>query len=295
MPDSKFRTISFIGSGQMALAMASGVASRSLFDKFIFCDVYEKAAKKCEQAVRKRCPPEHHVEAHSTTHVEECFADSRVVVIAVKPSTARALLPTLRRLVNEEHLVISIMAGWSLDGLRSCLGPKPKLVRVMPNTPLLAGHGCTAFATSEGTTGPESDLVQKIFSSCGFCRKVDESLMDAVTGTSGSGPAYVAIVIEALSDAAVKQGIPRELANRLAAHTVMGTGALCLIGDTPGTMLHPAELKDRVSSPGGTTIHGIAALEARAVRAAFIEAVAEATARSLEMGAPPKKKDVSKL
>jgi pyrroline-5-carboxylate reductase len=175
-------------------------------------------------------------------------------------------------------LVVSILAGVTLSNLEAAFGQLP-VIRAMPNTPATVGAGITAITPGAYTHIKHLEIARKLFSAVGEVVEVPESQMDAVTGLSGSGPAYVAIMVEALADGGVAAGLPRAIANQLALQTVLGTAQLL-----HETKFHPAELKDRVTSPGGTTITGIAQLERSAFRSALIEAVKAATIRSQELG-----------
>lgn len=181
--------------------------------------------------------------------------------------------------VTGEHLLISIAAGVSLARLEANLAEGSRLVRVMPNTPALVGASATGFTPGESAREEDAQLVQRLFSAVGLAFRVKELLLDAVTGLSGSGPAYAYLVIEALSDGGVAMGLPREVATQLAAQTLFGAARMVL-----ETGLHPGELKDMVTSPGGTTIEGLHELEKSAVRAAMINAVRAATEKSRKLG-----------
>ena len=191
------------------------------------------------------------------------------------------VLEHLRHVVTPEHLIVSIAAGVSIATLEAGLGPDRRIVRVMPNTPALVGEGASGYCL--GTHARESDeaTVRKCLDSVGRAYRVPESLLDAVTGLSGSGPAFVYVMIEALSDGGVRVGLPRDVATTLAAQTVLGAAKMVL-----ETGLHTGVLKDQVTSPGGTTIAGLHALERGGVRAALIDAVEAATRRSAELAAP---------
>lgn len=206
--------------------------------------------------------------------------DAPVLLLAVKPQSFSQVVAGLPRSLDAapRSLVLSILAGTPLSKLEAAFPGHP-VVRAMPNTPATVGAGITAIAP--GTHAQPGDLVQarQIFQAVGEVVEVPESQLDAVTGLSGSGPGYVALVIEALTDGGVAAGLPRAIAQQLALQTVRGTAQLL-----QETELHPALLKDRVTSPGGTTIAGIAHLEQAGFRAALIEAVRLATARSQELG-----------
>jgi pyrroline-5-carboxylate reductase len=184
--------------------------------------------------------------------------------------------------LTNRPLLVSIAAGVSTATIQSVLGKYPRLIRVMPNTPALVLEGATAIARSGELDTDDLETAQEIFAAVGRVVVLEEELMDAVTGLSGSGPAYVAIVIESLADGGVKMGLDRVTAMTLATQTVLG--AARLIAETG---VHPGALKDMVSSPGGTTIAGIAALEEGGIRTTFIRAVERATLRSRELGRGP--------
>jgi pyrroline-5-carboxylate reductase len=202
-----------------------------------------------------------------------------VLVLAVKPQTMNRVLEELKDILPPHTLVISVATGISLARIAVALGGNRKLVRVMTNTPVLVRAGATALAISPSVSLEDRALAIRMFEAVGKVIVVEEHLMDAVTGLSGSGPAYVFQVIEALADGGVKMGLPRETALSLAAQTVFGAAKLLL-----ETNEHPGRLKDKVASPGGTTIAGLHALEAGGVRAAFMDAVEAATKRAEELG-----------
>lgn len=262
--------LGFLGCGKMATALVGGVLDAGICgpDAVVLSD----CAPAAVDALVKKTGAGRAVGNHALATVADAL------VLCVKPADA---LDALRAVDGalEGKLVVSIVAGLSIAKLEEAAGPGVRVVRVMPNTPALIGKGAAAFA--RGSTASEEDaaLVSKIFSAVGKAVEVKESLMDAVTGLSGSGPAYVYLVIEALADGGVRMGLPRELALELAAQTVAGAAGMAL-----ATGLHPAVLKDQVTSPGGTTIAGLHELEAAAVRSAFINAVGAAAERSRELG-----------
>jgi pyrroline-5-carboxylate reductase len=205
---------------------------------------------------------------------------TEVVFLAVKPQVFSAIAQELADVIpmDSKPLVISILAGVTLNQLEATF-PLLPVIRAMPNTPATVGAGMTAICPGAYTKASHQEKAKQLFSAVGEVVEVSEGLMDAVTGLSGSGPAYVALMVEALADGGVAAGLPRAIANQLALQTVLGTAQLL-----HETKWHPAELKDRVTSPGGTTISGVAQLERAGFRSALIEAVKAATARSQELG-----------
>lgn len=265
--------IGFIGAGRMAQALAAGVASRGVVSAAQL-SAYDPVPAAAER-FKTVCG------GSVAANIGEVFAASKIVVLAVKPQQMEEACTVAASKATSEHLVVSVAAGVSLEALRRWLGGAPRLARVMPNTPALVGEGATAFALAPGATPEDAERVKTIFSAVGKAFEVKESLLDAVTGLSGSGPAFVYLMIEALSDGGVLCGLPRELATALAAQTVRGAASMVL-----QTGEHPAVLKDQVASPGGTTIAGLAALERGGLRAALISAVEAASRRSAELGRP---------
>ena len=192
-----------------------------------------------------------------------------------------AVLTEVALVLRPSHLVVSIAAGITLRQLQATLGTDCRLVRVMPNTPCLVGASAAGYAPAEAATAEDVVLVDRLLNSVGRAFRLPEHLLDAVTGLSGSGPAFVAVMIEALADGGVRVGLSREVALILAAQTVLGTAKMVLEAG-----LHPAQLKDMVASPGGTTIAGLHALERSGVRAALMDAVEAATRRATELALP---------
>ncbi len=205
----------------------------------------------------------------------ELVAGVEMVLVCVKPGD---VLGAMAGLDLSGRLVVSVVAGLTLAELQRLAGPGARVVRVMPNTPALVGKGAAAYAAGENLVPADFENVEKLFRSVGEVVRVKEGLMDVVTGLSGSGPAYGYMVIEALADGGVLMGLPREMALRLAAQTVAGAAEMVL-----RTGEHPGVLRDRVASPGGTTIAGMEALEKGALRSALIAAVRAASERSKEL------------
>jgi len=203
---------------------------------------------------------------------------SELLLLAIKPQIFSQVTQQILGSLNPSVVIVSILAGISLPQLEAAF-PSHAVIRAMPNTPAQVGAGITAIARGTHVNDDQFNLAKKVLSAVGSVVEVPESMMDAVTGLSGSGPGYIALVVEALADGGVASGLPRAIAMQLAIDTVLGTAKLL-----KESKLHPGELKDRVTSPGGTTIAGVAMLEERGLRSALIEAVKAATARSKELG-----------
>ena len=264
-------SVGFIGAGQMARALAKGFIQAGLLpaEKIVACDPVAAAG---EQFARET--PGARIVVDNLKLVQS--AD--VVFLAVKPQSMAGVLTELAGKTPAGTLVISIAAGVTLAKLSAGLKTE-RVIRVMPNTPCLVGQGASAYALGGGATPDDAAVAAKLLGAVGLAVQVEEKLLDAVTGLSGSGPAFVYMIIEALSDGGVHMGLPRELATALAAHTVRGAAEMVITQKE-----HPAVLRDRVASPGGTTIAGMQALEDRGVRAGLIAAVEAATLRSQELG-----------
>lgn len=263
--------IGFLGAGKMATALARGWIRAGLV---VPQDV---SASDPLPAARNAF-----VQETGAAFLEsnlEVVRRSGLVVLAVKPQNMAPLLEEIRPHLTGDHLVISVAAGITLAQLAQGLGSERRLVRVMPNTPCLVGESASAFALSPAATPEDQALVDRLFHHVGKAIAVPEKLLDAVTGLSGSGPAYVYMIIEALSDGGVRMGLPRDVATTLAAQTLLGSARMLL-----ETGLHPGQLKDMVASPGGTTIAGLHALERGGLRAALMNAVEAATLRCIELG-----------
>jgi len=205
-------------------------------------------------------------------------AGAEMVLLAVKPQVLPAVLTALSPHLSPGQLVVSIAAGVSLAALEGKLPAGTPVVRVMPNLLATVGAAATAIAPGTAATAEHLERVEALFGAVGIVVRVEEKLLNAVTGVSGSGPAYICLIIEAMADAGVRAGLPRDVAQRLAAQTVMGAGKLIIESGK-----HPAQVKDQVSSPGGTTIAAISALEHAGLRAAMMDAVDAAVARAAEL------------
>ncbi len=209
----------------------------------------------------------------------EAAAKAQILLLAVKPQVMEDVLSGLRGAVAEDHLLLSIAAGIRTAFIEAAFPQPTRVVRVMPNTPALILAGASAIGPGRYATQEDLDITRQIFQAVGRIVHVEEKMMDAVTGLSGSGPAYIFIVIEALSDAGVRMGLSRDVAMLLAAQTVLGAARMVL-----ETGEHPAKLKDAVTSPGGTTIAGLQALEQGGLRGILMAAVEAATRRSQQLG-----------
>ena len=265
-------SIGFIGGGQMAEALIRGLLTARLAAAEQLA-VLEPDEHRCRQL-------ETEYSIHCTREAKELCRRSRVLVAAVKPQLADQALGACNPFVTDDHLVVSIMAGVSLADLADIFTEPVRLIRVMPNTPALVLAGASAFSANDRATAEDRQVAEALFSAVGTCVEVAEHQLDAVTGLSGSGPGYVFTFIEALIDGGVLAGLPRPLAEQLVLQTVFGSARLAL-----ETSEHPAVLKGRVTSPGGTTITGLQVLEQGGLRGLVMNAVAAATARSRELGA----------
>jgi pyrroline-5-carboxylate reductase len=263
--------IGFLGAGQMATALARGWLAAEL--------ITTASCKASDPVAEARSRFQQQTGCTATADNREVASASHVLVLAVKPQMMPALLEEIRSSVTEKHLVISIAAGIPIRRLADGLSGTTRLIRVMPNTPCLLAASATGFAAGPTATAADVALVERLFGAVGKAFPLPESSLDAVTGLSGSGPAFVYVMIEALADGGVRMGLPRDVAMALAAQTVLGSARMVL-----ETKQHPAALKDAVASPGGTTIAGLHALEKAGFRAALMDAVEAATKKSMELG-----------
>lgn len=262
------KTVGFVGAGNMATALVRGLVGAGFLPKQIV--VFDLDRQKSVDLATK-------LGILACDSADEVAERADIVVLAVKPHGILKLLADLRP-HSMKCLWISIAAGISLAKIEGELAPGAPVLRAMPNTPSLVGKGATGLSAGEHVGEADVQVAQSLLSAVGICEIIPESMMDALTGVSGSGPAYVMLVIEAMADGGVRAGLPREVALKLAAQTVFGSAALLL-----ETGKHPGELKDMVTSPGGTTIAGVAALESAGLRSALIDAVTAAAERSREL------------
>ncbi|WP_447965738.1 pyrroline-5-carboxylate reductase [Nitrospira sp. Ecomares 2.1] len=263
--------LAFLGAGNMCEALVTGILKANLASpaNISVTDISSIRLEHFQKTFQVQ------VGSHNADEVKS--AD--IIVLCVKPQVMDIVLSEIKDQLSPKHLVISVAAGYPLARIQQHIGENVSLIRAMPNTPAVIQEGVTALAGSSGLPSQHLLLAQSIFESVGRVVTVEESLMDAVTGLSGSGPAYIYLVIEALTDGGVRMGLPRTVATVLAAQTVLGAAKMVLESGE-----HPALLKDRVTSPGGTTIAGLQQLEIGRIRATLMNAVEAATARSHELG-----------
>lgn len=252
--------IGFIGLGNMATAIIGGILKKGLVKAQDICGA-DKATVMCEKAQNQ-----FGLEICEGNPVVAAKVD--VLFLAVKPIFLQEVLEEIRDSLQENTVIVSIVAGKTISFIEDYSGEGKKIVRCMPNTPALVGEGCTGVCANENVSADELDCVLELLNSFGIAREVPERLMDAVVGVSGSSPAYVFMFIEAMADAAVLAGMPRNLAYEFAAKAVAGSARMVL-----ETGKHPGELKDMVCSPGGTTIEAVKVLEEKGFRAAVMDAM----------------------
>ncbi len=272
------KTIAFLGSGNMAEALMKGLLNAGVASpqEVICSDTREARGAELTQRYGVRF----------TKSNLTAVTEAQLVVLSVKPQVLGGLLDEIGPAIDGSKVVVSIVAGVPIAAIARKLGRGARIVRTMPNTPALVGAGATALVRGEAATEADLSQAKALFDAVGKTVTVEESLLDAVTGLSGSGPAYVFLIIEALSDGGVKMGLPRQVAHDLAVQTVLGSAQL--VRDTGE---HPGKLKDQVTSPGGTTIAAVHKLEEGRLRATLMDAVEAAARRSEELGRRFLKKD----
>lgn len=263
--------IGIIGFGNMGSSIVKGMISGNIIEQkdiFVYDKISEKTQKLNEQEGINVSPcPKHLID------------NVDIVILAVKPNTADELFEQIKESITKDHLIISIIAGLKIEKIENKLGKDKKIVRVMPNTPALVLEAMSAISFNSNINDKDKENSIKIFSSFGKAEVVKENLMDIVTGISGSSPAYVFIMIEAMADAAVRGGMPREKAYTFVSQAILGSAKMVLETNT-----HPAMLKDMVTSPGGTTIEAIKVLEKNGFRNSLMEAIEKATEKSIDLG-----------
>ncbi|WP_330375398.1 pyrroline-5-carboxylate reductase [Inediibacterium massiliense] len=264
------KTIGFIGAGNMGQAMMGGILKSNIVKK--------EEIMVSDQNENNICKIEKTFQVKTTKDNKEVAKFADILILSVKPNIYPIVIEEIKDIVKKEVIIITIAAGKAIEGTQKLFERKLKVVRTMPNTPALVGEGMTSVAFNEVLTEEEKKRVIQILESFGKVEIVSEKLMDVVTSISGSSPAYVFMFIEAMADAAVLDGMPRDQAYRMAAQAVLGSAKMVL-----DTKKHPGELKDMVCSPGGTTIEAVAALEKRGFRFSVIEAMQKCTKKSIEM------------
>ncbi len=262
--------IGIIGAGNVGEALISGLlkAKVSSIDKVMASDI---AQQRCEYITNK-------YKIFCTQNNAEVLSQSSVVILCVKPKDIKNVLEEIKPKINPSHLLISIAAGVSINYIQKLIGNKIQIIRGMPNIAVLIREGMTVLSNANNVVGKNLETAMKIFSSVGKVIFLDEKLLDAVTGLSGSGPAYIYIVIEALSDAGIKVGLSREISTLLAAQTTLGAAKMVF-----ETKEHPAKLRDMVTTPGGVAIDGLIELEEGKLRITLINAVVKATQKAKEL------------
>lgn len=270
------KRLTILGAGMMGNALAGGLvrSGAASADSITFYDIHRTKAVQSSLAL-----PEPH--GHVAETASAAVADADIILLAVKPPVVPIILAEISPALNENQLLISIAAGVQTSTMEAIIGRNIPIIRTMPNTPSLVGEGATAISEGSHTTPEHIAQAAFLFSAVSKTVVVEEKLMDAVTGLSGSGPAYVYLMIEALMDGGVKAGLTRDTARLLAAQTVYGAAKMVLESEQ-----HPAQLKDNVTTPGGTTIQALAVLERAGFRTAIIDAVEAASNRSRELSQP---------
>ncbi len=265
----KTYTLGFVGAGNMASAIIKGAVEKAVVsaDKVYIYDVDTQKTKSMSLEIG----------VIPVSNIEQLCANAEMIVTAVKPHVLAAVLRALKPFIGDKP-VVSIAAGWSADMIKSQIGEDKKVLRLMPNTPLLAGEGMSVFESPCNLSDDETAFIESLFSALGKIDHAPCKNMDAVTAVSGSGPAYVFMFIEALADAGVLCGLTRSQAQKLAAQTVLGSAKMVL--DTGN---HPGALKDAVCSPGGTTIEAVKSLENDGFRGAVMNAVVKCEEKSRKM------------
>lgn len=267
------KMVGFIGVGNMGGALLESMAKGDESIRFIANDLNKTRLEQLKKNYGIRVADD----------VNKVVSLSDYIILAVKPQHCDSVLDSIKgvfdSMVSRKKILISIVAGLPISYFKSILGPDAKIIRTMPNTPAMVGEGMTILCYDDLITDEEKEFVKKLFSYAGLVEELNENLMNQVIALTGSSPAYVFMLIEAMADAAVQSGIPRNLSYRLAAQTVLGSAKMVL-----ETGKHPGELKDMVCSPAGTTIEAVVALEREGFRNAIITAMGECTRRAKEIG-----------
>ncbi|MED3397782.1 pyrroline-5-carboxylate reductase [Bacillus wiedmannii] len=270
------KQIGFIGCGNMGMAMIGGMLNKKIVsaNNIICSDLNTMNLKNASEKYGLT----------TTTDNNEVAKNADILILSIKPDLYASIINEIKEVIKNDVIVVTIAAGKSIKSTEETFAKKLKVVRVMPNTPALVGEGMSALCPNEMVTEKDLEDVLNIFNSFGQTEIVSEKLMDVVTSVSGSSPAYVYMIIEAMADAAVLDGMPRNQAYKFAAQAVLGSAKMVL-----ETGIHPGELKDMVCSPGGTTIEAVATLEEKGLRTAIISAMQRCTQKSVELSGQTKK------
>ncbi|AZQ47378.1 pyrroline-5-carboxylate reductase [Bacillus sp. GX] len=271
------KQIGFIGCGNMGMAIIGGMLNKKVVSaNHVICsDLNTTNLKHANEKYGLT----------TTTDNNEVAKNADILILSIKPDLYAAVINEIKEVIKNDVIVVTIAAGKSIKSTEEAFDKKLKVVRVMPNTPALVGEGMSALCPNEMVTEKDLEDVLNIFNSFGQAEIVSEKLMDVVTSVSGSSPAYVYMIIEAMADAAVLDGMPRNQAYKFAAQAVLGSAKMVL-----ETGIHPGELKDMVCSPGGTTIEAVATLEEKGLRTAIISAMQRCTQKSIELSSQTKTK-----
>ncbi|WP_163102851.1 pyrroline-5-carboxylate reductase [Peribacillus alkalitolerans] len=264
--------LAFIGGGSMAEAIISGIISRGVILPPDIC-VMNKSDKERLNFLRNR------YDIQTTEKVEELMKDAEIIILAVKPKDVYTALSTVKKHYKKDTLLISVAAGVSIDSLEQILGNEIAIIRTMPNTSAAVGRSATAMSKNKYVTPEQSLLASKLLETVGIVTTVTEEQLDAVTGLSGSGPAYIYYLVEAMEQSAMETGLEKETAKRLIVQTLLGAAEMLSLSDKD-----PFILRKEVTSPGGTTEAGINILTSHGVQQAFIHCIKEATKQSRRLG-----------
>jgi len=269
MPENS--KIGFIGAGTMGRAIIRGLINSSFIDKknIIASEVSEQLAGKVSEEL----------EISVITDNIEIAKNSDVIILCAKPFAVKGILQQIKDFLSADKIIVSIAAGMDTGFIESVLEKEIPVIRVMPNTPALVGEGMTAVCRGKYATKEQAEFIVKLFSQVGRCIEIDEKYINAVTGISGSGPAFIYLIIEALADGGVKLGLPKKIAIELAAQTTLGAAKMVI-----ETGKHPSVLKDEVTTPGGCTIAGLMVMEENKVRSTLAKTVQETAKVALNLG-----------
>lgn len=276
------KQIGFIGCGNMGMAMIGGMINKNIVssNQIICSDLNTANLKNASEKYGLT----------TTTDNNKVAKNADILILSIKPDLYSSIINEIKEVIKNDAIIVTIAAGKSIESTENAFNKKVKVVRVMPNTPALVGEGMSALCPNEMVTEKDLEDVLNIFNSFGQTEIVSEKLMDVVTSVSGSSPAYVYMIIEAMADAAVLDGMPRNQAYKFAAQAVLGSAKMVL-----ETGIHPGELKDMVCSPGGTTIEAVATLEEKGLRTAIISAMQRCTQKSVELSGQTKNKTIKEI